>query len=849
MSEIISSSGLEIILPPADEKLLLKKKINKINKQIDILTALKAKYAGKLNKINLLLNPASDPFVKENIPSFACSMTSDKKIELFRSYFIGREDLYARLWISAKTGKHGYSPACKNEWVRSLCRKPAVKCASCANREFLPLDYSAIKMHLTGKHTVGIYPLTKDENCCFLAFDFDGKQWLDDAASLKCLCTEEGIPSAIEISRSGEGGHLWIFFNEKVPAVTARKLGSYLITKTMRNNFKLDIKSYDRMFPNQDTLPEGGFGNLIALPFQKNAVLKGNSVFIDENAVPYIDQWGFLNSVEKMMYKKVIAIVDKADRIGQIIEIKNGFVSGDEESWTALQGKSSQSVGVQDNKNKNAKKIDIDAAKLPQFIETIQSNRIYIKTNNISSELLNLLKNLASFQNPEFYKKQQLRLSTHATPRIICCAELKDEYLSLPRGCIEDAESLLKDYNIKLNNSDKRNTGKKIQAAFRGVLTDTQQNALDSILSFDLGVLVAPPGTGKTVMAVAAIARRSVSALVLVHRKQLMEQWRLQLSALLCIDKKEIGVIGGGKNNPTGNIDIATIQSLSSYKEGSANPAAGYGFIIVDECHHIGAFSFEKVLNSATAKYILGLTATPYRRDGHQAIINMQCGNIRHQIKQKDITENCLKASVIIKQTNFTYEYYEHADDFRANAANKSNKTNEVNKININDLWNKLIEDNNRNDLIVRDIIDALDKGIFPLVITERKKHLELLETMLRNKADLIAVFHGGIKLKSNRATLDKLRNSSRSLRRVILATGSYIGEGFDEPGLNALFLTMPISFKGRLIQYSGRLCRNYKDKQDIYIYDYLDENVSILAAMYKKRIKTYKLLDYTLQY
>jgi superfamily II DNA or RNA helicase len=821
----------EKILHPDEEKQVLEEKIKKIDQQIAFLSELKTKYTLKLDKLSFLSTPASTPVpsVKSNISRTVCSLTSDEKIEMFKSYFLGREDLYARLWISAKTGKHGYSPVCKNEWVRYLCRKPAVKCANCNNREFLSFDYSAIKMHLTGKHIAGIYPLTKDETCRFLAFDFDGEQWLDDAKSLKSLCFEERVPAAVERSRSGEGGHLWIFFSENVPAVTARKLGSYLITKTMRNNFRFDMKSYDRMFPNQDTLPKGGFGNLIALPFQKDAALNGNSVFIDEEAVAYSDQWNFLNSVKKMSLGEVLEIVDKANKTGQIIEIRNSFDFEGDESWEELQYETARNTVL-----KSKRRIKIATEKLPAFTETIQSNRIYIKTNNLPSALLNQLKNLASFQNPEFYKKQKLRLSTHSTPRIICCAELKDEYLSLPRGCMEEIKLLLKDYNIKLNNNDKRNTGKKIIVNFKGALTDTQNKALNSILSVDLGILVAPPGAGKTVIAIAAIAERKKSVLILVHRKPLMEQWRLQISALLDIDKKEIGIIGGGKNNPTGNIDIATIQSLGGYKEDKVSPVSNYGFIIVDECHHIGAFSFEKVLNGAAAKHILGLTATPYRRDGHQAIINMQCGSICHQIKQKDIKENYLKTGVIIKQTDFSYEC---GDDSKEN------------KINISDLWNRLIEDRNRNELIVENIINVLDKGFFPLVLTERKKHLELLEIMLHNKADLIAVFHGGAGLKSNREMLDKLRNAPKGTRKVALATGSYFGEGFDEPELNALFLTMPMSFKGRVIQYTGRLSRNYKDKQGVYIYDYLDGNVPILIAMHKKRIKTYKLLDYELKY
>ncbi len=845
----------ETILKTGEEIQIIEKKIKKLDSQIALLTELKTKYINKLNLIankstgssisssnSSIDNPYSSSYSAVSSSTLKDFLTADEKINIFKNYFMGRDDLYARLWKSHKTGKQGYSPVCRNEWIPALCRKPKVKCTNCSNRKFLPYDYSAVKMHLTGKHIAGIYPLTKDEKCYFLAFDFDGDNWFEDAVSLKTICLEENLHSAIERSRSGEGGHLWIFFKDKIPAITARKLGTYLITKTISKNFKFDMKSYDRMFPNQDTMPEGGFGNLIALPFQKEAVLNGNSVFIDENCSPYDNQWNFLSSVKKINLKDVLKILSKAEETQNTIEISNGFVS-EEESWDTLNtlNLKSEKTGI-----KKLKTIE----NLPEYVESIQSNRIYIKSGGVPSPLLSSLKSLASFQNPEFYKKQKLRLSTYSTPRIISCAELTNEYLSLPRGCLEGVESILKDYNVKLNNHDKRFKGKKIKTVFNGMLTGIQQNALNSILNADSGILVAPPGTGKTVIAIAVVAKRKTSTLILVHRKPLMEQWQLQISALLGIDKKEIGIIGGGKNNPTGNIDIATIQSLNS-RMGNNNHISRYGFIIIDECHHIGAFSFEKVLNQTAAKYILGLTATPYRKDGHEAIINMQCGKICHEIKQKDLKEGFLKVDVIIKKTEFSYapvfnKYDQSVENIKD--INETCRTKiERDKININDLWNDLIEDKGRNELIVGDIACALKKGLFPLVLTERKKHIDILADMLKDKTDFIAVFYGGAGHKTNKEMLNRLKDYSKDSKRVVLATGSYIGEGFDEPELNALFLTIPVSFKGRIVQYTGRLSRNYKDKQNIYIYDYLDENVPLLTAMHKKRIKTYKLLDYNI--
>ena len=364
----------ETILNAGEEIQIIEKKIKKLDIQIALLTELKTKY---INKLNLIVNKSAESIISSSDSSigYACHssdsavsssalknfLTADEKINIFKNYFMGRDDLYARLWKSNKTGKQGYSPVCGNEWVSALCRKPKVKCANCSNREFLPYDYSAVKMHLTGKHIAGIYPLTKDEKCYFLSFDFDGDNWFEDAVSLKTTCLEENLHSAIERSRSGEGGHLWIFFKEKIPAVTARKLGTYIITKTISKNFKFDMKSYDRMFPNQDTMPEGGFGNLIALPFQKEAVLNGNSVFIDENCSPYDNQWNFLSSVKKISLEDVLEILNKVKETDNIIEINNSSVS-EGESWNTL---SILNLKSEKAKIKKLKTIE----NLPEYVE------------------------------------------------------------------------------------------------------------------------------------------------------------------------------------------------------------------------------------------------------------------------------------------------------------------------------------------------------------------------------------------------------------------------------------------------------------------------------------------------
>lgn len=777
----------------------IKEKINEIDKQISELSKLKQQYISQLKLKKENQSNSIKQFQKENL-------TPAYKINLFRSYFKGRDDVFAKLWISKNTGKKGYSPVCKNEWIKNKCNKPFTKCLDCSNREFLELTDNIIYKHLSGAEVVGLYPMLKNDNCYFLAIDFDKENWFEDIFELKNTCDNENIPVAIERSRSGNGGHAWIFFNEQVPAVTARKLGTYLITKTMNKQFKMSMKSYDRFFPNQDFLTNDGLGNLIALPFQKQAVNQNNSVFIDNSGNKITDQWNYLKSIKKISLYDMKHILGKANLDNQYNFILNKTDEEETKSWLILPS----------NKQKFER-----INNLPNSIEIVIANRIYIKEEKLPSKFINLLKYTATFHNPEFYKKQKLRFSTYSTPRVITCCEFINGYISLPRGCFEDVKELLNKYSINFSIKDERYSGKKFRVKFKEKLEKEQISAINKIISQDIGILVAPPGTGKTVMAIAAIAKRKTNTLILVHRKNIMEQWKKQLSSLLTVDKNKIGQIGGNKDKATGVIDVAMFQSMDD-KNGVDNRIINYGFIIVDECHHISAFSFEKILNCAKAKYVLGLTATPYRNDGHQPIINFQCGKICYQFKQ----EKLLQCNVFIKETTFNYNFNEQLD--------------------INDLWKNVINNTDRNNLIVQDILEVLQQKRFPLIITERKEHLKILCDLLKNKAENIILLYGGIKQKEYKNIIEQIKNKENK-NMVIIATGSYIGEGFDEPSLDTLFLAMPSSFKGKIVQYTGRLLRKYPNKQDVKIYDYVDNNVLLLQKMFDKRLKTYKALKYNI--
>ncbi len=775
----------------------IQKKIEGISEQIRLLNQLKANLEVDLKTV-------------ENIPV----ISDEEKVRIFKSLFIGRQDVFAKLWISKKTGKKGYSPVCKNEWVKNICIKPAGKCADCTAKEYIPFNDEAILNHLNGRIVAGVYPLLANEKCRFLAADFDKESWQEDVKAFRNACLEAGVPAYAEKSRSGNGAHVWVFFNEEIPAYLARKLGTYLITLTMSGRYQLDMKSYDRLFPNQDYMPQGGFGNLIALPFQKEAAQAGNTLFLDENLEPYIDQWGLLKKIVWVSFQDITRVLSKAGvSTVPVLLAKENPVDENDKPWMIMPSGRSTYKPKFDN--------------LPRDIEVVLANKVYVSVKDMPSALLNRIRNLAAFQNPEFYRKQKMRFSTYSTPRIVDCSEIDRGYLILPRGCIEELRSLLNEYNIAMSLKDDRIRGSEIKVKFKGKLNPIQKDAANEILQHETGVLSAPPGFGKTVLAAYIIAQRKKNTLILTHRKPLLEQWIAQLGIFLGVDKKEIGKIGGGKRKITGEIDVAMVQSLED--DGKVDDiVAQYGFIVADECHHVSAFTFEKIMSSARSAYVLGLTATPYRKDGHQPIIHMQCGPIVYEIKQKDIASAIGEKKVIVKNTGFTFENSEKAA--------------------IQDIMKALVTNEARSAMLINDIAEAASQGRFPMVLTERKEHLAYLEKQLAGKVKIIVLLSGGMGKKKIKASMDMLNASQSGDSRVIIATGSYVGEGFDLPGLDTIFLTTPLSYKGRLIQYAGRIQREYEGKEEIRIYDYLDLNVPVLKKMYEKRLKTYKIMGYTVQ-
>jgi superfamily II DNA or RNA helicase len=744
---------------------------------------------------------------------------ASKKVALFRSLFRGREDVFPRRWDNPKTGKAGYAPVCRNEWVRGICRKPRVKCGACPNQAFIPLGDEVIRSHLVGKtpdnpadFTAGVYPMLPDETCWFLAADFDKRSWIQDVAAFRDTARAKGVPIAIERSRSGNGAHAWIFFAEPVAASDARRLGALLVTATMDHCPDIGFDSYDRFFPSQDTMPEGGFGNLIALPFQKRPRENGNSVYVDDEFRPYDDQWAYLSTIGRLSRSELISIVAQAAATGQIIGVRLPATEEDDEPWAALpsrRGKEPPIEGV-----------------LPASVDVTLGNQVYIDRSKLPPALVNRIVRLAAFQNPEFYAAQAMRMPTFDKPRVISRAELFSKHVALPRGCLDDLLGALGNFGIAVELRDERQHGRAIGAQFLGELTPEQAEAATALLKHETGVLAATTAFGKTVVAAQIIAARDRNTLVLVHRRQLLEQWVARLRAFLDVPPNNVGVIHGGKRRPTGIIDIALMQSL--VRRGVVSDlVADYGHVVVDECHHLPAVGFEAIAQAAKARYVLGLSATVTRKDGHHPIIFMQCGPVRHRVDaRKQAAARPFDHTVIFRRTAFRLA-----------------RTTPDERPPIQELYARLAQDPARNDLIFNDILSALEAGRSPVVITERRDHLGALAGRLSKFAKNVIVLHGGMGARGYRAAADALQAIAGDEERVLVATGRYLGEGFDDGRLDTLFLTMPISWRGTLAQYAGRLHRLHASKRDVVIYDYVDENEPLLAKMASKREAGYRSL------
>lgn len=760
-----------------------------------------------------------------SLPVFKLSL--DERVALFMSLFKGREDVFARRWFSKSTGKAGYQPVCVNEWRRGVCDKKTYKCAECPNRDFAPLTSQDVYRHLEGKDenccdVVGLYAIMPDNNCSFLCTDFDDKSckhdYKDDVLAFVGVCRDWQIPYAIERSRSGNGAHVWIFFEEPLPAFKARRLGNAILTEAMNRDGRMSFNSYDRFFPNQDRMPEGGFGNLVALPLQGQARKNLNSVFVDDDFLAYKDQWTFLYNIKKL----------REDDVDKLLNLHVN------EEFGAL-STSSESKPWVTPIPQNVTKADFHS-----ILEIIKADKIYIPLKSVSAKVLNHLKRIAAFKNPEFYSKQALRLSTYSVPRIISCFDITDEYLAMPRGCEDAILSFLNDNNVKYSITDETSHGKKISVTFTGKEREEQTDAINALLTYSNGVLHATTAFGKTVTAAAIIARKKVNTLILVHSKALLTQWHERLTEFLDIDFKKteepkkrgrkkvfspIGCLDSAGNTLHGVIDIALIQSCLD--ENGVKPfVQDYGMVIVDECHHVSSITFENVLKNIKAHTVYGLTATPIRKDGQQPIIFMQCGPIRFSADAKSqITKQSFDRYLIPRFTS----YRPITEDRQTITA----------------MYQSLSEDTVRNDLIVKDICKVVDSGRTPIILTNRTSHVTLLAEKLKTTIPNVITLTGSNTTKDKREALQRLQAISPSEPLVIVATGKYVGEGFDYPRLDTLFLALPISWKGLVAQYAGRLHRENEGKKDVRIYDYIDIHEPVCDSMYRKRLKGYASIGY----
>jgi superfamily II DNA or RNA helicase len=734
----------------------------------------------------------------DRAPGFVdASSPPTAKVAFFRALFRARDDVYARRWDDRRSGRGGWMPSVQGGRLKGI---------PVSERRYLPLTDQVVHDHLAGTIDLGLYPVLDGDSCWWLAADFDGPAAMLDALAYLKAARAAAAPAALEVSRSGLGAHVWIFFAAPVPAVTARALGTGLLREAIALRGRMDLASYDRLFPSQDVVVDGGLGNLIAAPLQGRCRRGNTTVFLDLATLePHEDQFAFLSGLGRMSPREVGRL---AQRLGKV------RVGAD----------------VSELRPASATRIAVPA---PEAVHARLAARVTVTGADLHPALMATLKHAATLPNPLFYERQRRRALTWGVPRFLFnYDETVAGDLVLPRGLRDRLAGLVEQAGSRLEIIDERDRGHEHSFCFSGALEADQQAARQALAAADLGVLEAPPGAGKTVTACSLIAARGVSTLVLVNRKTLADQWRSQIRELLGVKP---GQRGGGRAKTTGVIDIATLQTLSRARD-VAELTAGYGFVIVDECHHVPAAAYEQTIAQIPARRWLGLTATPYRRDQLDELIALQLGPVRHTIGQRPagtLPADPLRPSAPEPILHLHLTAFAYAGDAEPHEPGGMAAINRA-----------CFEDEDRNRQIVDDVLDALRRGRHCLVLTRQIAHLERLGSALA--ACEPVTLRGGMGAKARRAALAQLSPPPNGQPPLLaIATGSYVGEGFDCPILDTVFLTAPIAQKGDLVQYVGRIMRPHPGKATAEVHDYHDRNTGVLAASLAKRAPGYVSLGF----